>query len=183
MNGDVIEHPAYIVLNLPSPMAEVIRDLRAKYDFARSAMPAEITITGSCGTGLVEPGQEVARIAEEMDAVARDLVPFTVNFTKVGRFPGTNIYFLELNDDNPFEQVRQRLERSRIRFLPSPYPFHAHCTLKLRCEPSDPELLEMFFMDVPKTPFTLSMMSLYSLPDPAECELLHATTFSGNVQD
>ena len=42
---------AYIVLNIPSPMAERIRELRAKFDPARSAMAAEITITGSSGTG------------------------------------------------------------------------------------------------------------------------------------
>ena len=176
-----IVHPSYIVLNLPSPMAEVIRDLRAKYDVRRANLPAEITLTGSSGTGLLEPGQDVDMVAAEMDRVAKNLQPFTVQFTKIERFPNTDIYFLTLNDDSIFNQIRLALENTAIRFQPSPYPYTAHCTLKLRSTPSDAELLELLFMDVPKTPFQLSQMSLYSLPDTESCELLHTVEFGNKA--
>jgi 2'-5' RNA ligase len=176
-----IVHPSYIVLNLPSPMAEVIRDLRAKYDVRRANLPAEITLTVSSGTGLLEPGQDVDMVAAEMDRVAKNLQPFTVQFTKIERFPNTDIYFLTLNDDSIFNQIRLTLENTAIRFQPSPYPYTAHCTLKLRSTPSDAELLELLFMDVPKTPFQLSQMSLYSLPDTESCELLHTAEFGNKT--
>ncbi|MBR2427967.1 MAG: 2'-5' RNA ligase family protein [Lentisphaeria bacterium] len=176
-HSNTICHPSYIVLNIPSPMAEVIQSLRAKYDVRRASLPAEITLTGSSGTGLIEPGQDIEMIAAEMNRVAKTLQPFTAQFSKLERFPNTDIYFLTLNDDTMFNHARLALENTAIRFQPTPYPYTAHCTLKLRSEPTDAELLEMFFMDVPKTPFQLSQMSLYSLPDTESCELLHTVEF------
>lgn len=177
--NNTICYPSYIVLNLPSPMAEVIQSLRAKYDVRRAALPAEITLTGSSGTGLLELGQDITAVAEEMDRVAKSLSPFYAQFTKLERFPNTDIYFLTLNDDTMFNRIRLALENTSLRFQPTPYPYTAHCTLKLRSEPTDAELLEMLFMDVPKTPFQLSQMSLYALPDTESCELLHTVEFGG----
>ena len=45
--------PSYIVLDIPSPMAEEIRRLRSRFDAVRASLPAEITLTGSCGVGLI----------------------------------------------------------------------------------------------------------------------------------
>ena len=50
---ELIESPAYIVLDIPSPMAEWIKLVRQRFDEERSRLPAEITLTGSCGTGLI----------------------------------------------------------------------------------------------------------------------------------
>ena len=43
----VISTPTYIVIDIPSPMAEKIRLLRGRFDSPRASMPAEITLTGS----------------------------------------------------------------------------------------------------------------------------------------
>ena len=49
--GDrIINSPVYIVLDVPSPVAEKIQSFREKFDPARAALPVEITLTGSCGT-------------------------------------------------------------------------------------------------------------------------------------
>ena len=58
-----ITSPAYVVLDIPSPMAEWIRSVRSRFDEERSRLPAEITLTGSCGTGVISPGQSVREIA------------------------------------------------------------------------------------------------------------------------
>ncbi len=174
-----IQDPAYIVLEIPSPMADYIRNFRAKFDTARAFMPAEITVTGSSGIGHIEPGQNVSAAAEEMNRIAREFSPFYVAFDKVERFPNTDIYFLSVKDASPFEKLQKAFAESGIRFLPSPFPYRPHCTLKLRCEPSDTELLELFFLEVPQEPFLLSELALYTLPNANSCRLLHKTMLKG----
>ena len=54
------------------------------------------------------------------------------------------------------------------------YRFQLSCTLKLRKPPkSVEEFFELFFLQAPKEPFTLNLLSVYSLPDPDSCELLY----------
>ena len=178
-DDELLTGTAYIVLNIPSPMADRIRGFRAKFDPPRSAMAAEITLTGSSGAGRILPGQSLDSIAGEMNRIAAEFAPFSASFESVERFPGTDIYFLTLADDRPFQTLHQAFVRSSIRFEPSPYPFRPHCTLKLRSTPSDPELLQLFFMEVPKEPFILSMLSLYHLPDVQNCNLLHSVELTG----
>jgi len=169
----------YIVLDIPDPMAGRIRLIRAKFDPDRSSLPAEITVTGSSGTGQLVPGQSLEQVAAEIDRIAGLFPPFLAEFGKVERFPDTDIYFLELLDPRPFEAIQKALAESSIRFLPNPYPFQPHCTLKLRSAPSDPELLELLFLDAPKEPFRLSKLSLYALPDPRSCERLCTARLRG----
>jgi len=177
--SEIPDCATYIVLDIPDPMAGRIRSFRAKFDPDRSTMPAEITVTGSSGTGRLLPGQSLKKVAAEIDRIAGLFPPFTAEFGNVKRFPDTEIYFLELLDPSPFEAIQKAFAESDIRFLPNPYPFHPHCTLKLRSTPSDPELLELFFLDAPKEPFTLSSLSLYALPDTQNCKLLHTAALRG----
>jgi len=177
--SSVPDMPAYIVLDIQSATAEWIRSLRARFDPERSAMPAEITVTGSSGLGHLVPGQPLADVASEIDRIAARFAPFPAAFDKVERFPGTEIYYLTLADPAPFLEIHKAFAESSIGFQESPYPFEPHCTLKLRSTPSDTELLELFFLDAPKEPFTLSSLSLYALPDVRTCELLHTVRLSG----
>ena len=55
-----IEYPAYIVLDIPVPMEKRIQVLRSRFDEERAGMPAEVTLTGSCGVGTILPGQEIS---------------------------------------------------------------------------------------------------------------------------
>ena len=103
----------YIVLEIPDPMAGRIRSIRAKFDPDRSSMPAEITLTGSSGTGQLVPGQSLEQVAAEIERVAGLFPPFSAEFGKVERFPDTDIYFLELLDPRPFEAIRKALTESQ----------------------------------------------------------------------
>ena len=175
----VPECATYIVLNIPETMAWWIRSVRARFDPERSAMPAEITVTGSSGLGHLVPGQSMEAVASEIDRIAENFAPFSASFSKVERFPDTDIYYLTVSDPAPFLEIHEAFAGSAIGFLPNPYPFQPHCTLKLRSAPTDPELLELLFLDPPKEPFTLSSFSLYALPDIRSCELLHSVRLRG----
>ncbi len=171
--------PAYIVLDIPSPMAEWIRSVRSRFDEERSRLPAEITLTGSCGTGVISPGQSVREIAARLEEAAAKIHPFYAEFGNVQRFDNTDIYFLDVKDPAPFQEAHKIVADSGIRFEPSPFPYRPHCTLKLRKPPrSLEELLELFFLQAPKEPFRLELMSVYELPAPDSCELLYKTALA-----
>lgn len=169
----------YIVLDIHGAMADWIRGIRARFDPERCTMPAEITVTGSSGLGHLVPGQSLADVASEIDRIAGSFAPITASFSKVERFPDTEIYYLTIPDPAPFLAIHRAFADSSIRFKPNPYPFQPHCTLKLRSMPTDPELLELLFLDTPKESFTLSSLSLYALPDVRSCERLHTAPLRG----
>ena len=173
-----IEYPTYIVADIPSPMAEQIQVFRSRFDAERANMPAEVTLTGSCGVGTVSPGQEVDFVIREIDRIASQFDPFEAAFSHVERFNNTDIYFLTFQNPEPFLRLHQALAASSIVFVPSPFPYMPHCTLKLRKHPSEQELLELFFLDVPQEPFQIDMLSLYSLSDANSCELFHKAPLS-----
>lgn len=173
MPGNTID-PTYIVLDVPSPMAEWIRAMRRRFDEERSRLPAEITLTGSSGTGFISPGQSFEKISACLKEAAEQIEPFEAEFGNVERFENTDIYFLNLIDDEPFIHAHEVVSNCGIRFESSPYPFHPHCTLKLRKPPKDlQELLELFLLQAPRHPFRLDLMSLYSLPTPNTCDLIY----------
>ena len=168
-----VSAPVYIVLDIPSPMAEKIQDFRKTFDPDRAALPAEITLTGSCGTGLVSHGQTVSEIAEYLEQAAKKISPFQVCFDGVDRFPDTSIYFLTLQDSPELLRAQKIVSECGIRFEPTPYPYHPHCTLSLRKEiQDDRKLLDLFFLQVPREPFCLDMISVYALKEGNTCDIL-----------
>ena len=182
MHGKTVRNPVYIDLPLPPRIAGFIRRIREKFDPPRAFLPAEITLTGSSGLGHVAPGQTLDSVAAEMDRIAASFAPFSASFDNVERFPGTDIYFLNVKDPAPFEELHRAFAASSIVFLPSPYPYRPHCTLKLRSVPSDVELLELLFLDAPKESFLLSELAAYELPTAESCELLHRSPMKGTCR-
>lgn len=169
----IIDLPCYIVMDIPSPMAERVQDMRKKFDAERAAMPAEVTLTGSCGVGTITSGQYVDEVIRLMDETAGKYKAFDTAFDKVERFNNTNIYYLTFKNPERFENIHRGFAGSGIKFDPNPYPYKPHCTLKLRKEPTDQELLELFFLNAPEERFIMDTLSLYLLHDLQNCELLH----------
>ncbi len=169
-----VSSPAYIVLDIPSPMAEKIQDYRRKFDAERAALPVEITVTGSSGVGTISPGQNWNEVFALVDKVAASISPFESEFYKVERFENTNIFYLTFRNPSKYENVHKKLANSGVKFDPSPFPYKPHCTIKLVSVPDDNELLELFFMEIPRSRFVIDTLSIYSF-DPKElrCELLH----------
>lgn len=164
--------PSYIVLDIPSPMAEEIRRLRSRFDAVRASLPAEITLTGSCGVGLIRQGQTIRSVVEEMQKIASRFPPFATAFDHVERFQNTDIYFLTVRDPGYFIELNRAFAESAIEFEPNHYPYKPHCTLKLRSKPTEQELFDLFFLNAPRGEFILDTLSLYGMHDMNSCELL-----------
>lgn len=174
-----IDCPVYIVLDIPSPAAEKIQSFRKKFDPERSKLPVEITLTGSCGTGLVTQGQTIREITEHLERAAKEIHPFHISFDKVERFPGTDIYFLKVKENPELLAAQKKISECGIRFDPSPYPFQAHCTIALRKEINClKKQFELLFIDFPKEPICLDMLSVYAMKDANSCEILHKIALS-----
>lgn len=173
------EKPAFIVADIPSPMAEKIRNIRGVYDPKRVLLPVEITLTGSSGIGSIAPGEDVESVLETMQKVAAGFSPFTAKFHKLERFPSTAIYFFSLENETPFRRLHEALRDSGIKFLSNPFPFRPHCTVSLRVETEETELLDLIFQDVPREEFSIECLSCYTLPEISRCELLGKAPLGG----
>jgi len=171
--------PTYIVADVPEPVAGMVRALRGRFDSARAAMPVEATITGSSGLGSVSPGQDLDAIFRVVDSIAAAHAPFDASFKALERFSGADIYYFTFSRPAPFKRLHRAFASSSIKFEPSPFPYKPHCTLKLRKEPCDEELFELFELKPPAGCFQVERLSVYMLPSPSSCELLHSVALGG----
>lgn len=178
-SGLLPDQVSFIVLDLPSPVAETVKKLRGEYDPKRVLVPAEITIAGSCGLGAVLPGQDIEKISEEIAKIAGNFAPFKAKFRRLETFPGSNIYFLSLEDEKPFFRLHEAFAHSGIQFKSSPFPYRPHCTLILREENNEADFEEKITKKIPQEEFTMEMLSLYTLPSQNECELLFKAPLTG----
>jgi 2'-5' RNA ligase len=156
-------HATYICLDLPDPQAQFILNIRKhQHDKFRAALPAEITIAGSSGVGVIKAGQEPAFVFSTLQNIATHTKPITASFGRVLRFPRTDIFVLTLQDETPFRELHQRIAVSGISFEPNPFPFQPHCTLRSRSPVSPEEEAELLSLHVPGI-FTLDTLSVYML--------------------
>jgi 2'-5' RNA ligase superfamily len=166
------EFDTYVVLDLPSPFAEQVLAIREKYlDWFRASLPAEITVAGSSGVGVIDPVQGWREAFVKLNAVAAETPPIQASFGEVLRFPNTDIFVLTLRDEGPFHALHERIAASGLRFKPSPFPYKPHCTLHSRSPVSHETANELFSLQLPGT-FTLEMMSVYMV-NKLPCTLLH----------
>src|SRR5579883_601290 len=137
-------HETYICLDIPEPQAQWILDIRKQQkDEFRAALPAEITVAGSSGVGVIKADQKPESVI---------------------RFPRTDIFVLTLEDEAPLRSLHQRIITSAISFETNRFPFQPHCTLHSR-SPVSPEdaahLLSLSPSDLGS--FTLDTLSVYTL--------------------
>jgi 2'-5' RNA ligase len=177
MNGkkdNYFDEPTYIVLNVPSPVADKIRETRRYFDPARSLLSVEISVAGSNGLGTITPGQDHEMVFAAIDHVAAMCQPFKAEFGRVERFKDTGIYYYMLEDPEPFIKIHHMLHESAVRFEPVNYEYEPHCTLKLgkHLEYSEEEILKK--IQPPPEEFIINTLSVYSLVgEDAEPKLLH----------
>jgi len=173
--GGSVATPCYVVLEIPEPMATKIRRFRRLFDKSRAKLPIEITLTGSCGLGLISKGQDFDGIFALVDKVAAAEPPFDVAFEdKVESFNSSDTFYLGFRNTEPFKRLHKAMAESGIHFDPSPYPYTPHCTIKLRSKPKDEELFDLFFLKPPAGYFKLDTISVYSLTTPLSPLLLHS---------
>jgi 2'-5' RNA ligase len=154
----------YVVLDVPSPFAERVLELRARHgDIFRMSLPAEITITGSGGLGVLARDQDPARVFASLDRVAAQTSPIRARFGPVRRFPDSDTFYLSLVDEAPFRALQQRIVGSGLLFEPAAFPFVPHCTLRTRSPVSTAEAADLLKVRVDGE-FLLDSLTVYELP-------------------
>jgi len=176
---NLFDDPTYIVLNVPSPAAEVIREIRRQFDPARADMSVEITLAGSGGLGTVLEGQSPETVFAAIDRIAAATEPFTVHFGEITRFADSGACYYTVLPAEPFIEMQEMLAESPIRFSPCPFPYIPHCTLILYEDERELKLRELRSLPRPDAGFMLDTISVYSLTDGMlEPVLLHRANFS-----
>lgn len=174
VSTDIFQDPSYIVLNIPSPVADELRSIRAFFDPQRAHMAIEISLCGSNGRGTISPGQNPDTVFAEIDAIARKFEPFSARFGHVERFPDTGIFYYTLKNPTPFEKLHSLFVKSSIKFEPTDFPYEPHCTLKLSQHAEYTEKQILKHLHPPKHSFIIDTMSIYSLTQNQQIpKLLH----------
>ncbi|MFC7063463.1 2'-5' RNA ligase family protein [Halobacillus seohaensis] len=178
---DSFTNDTYIVLDLPKKISEKIKRIRKDYHYP-DVLPVEITLTGSSGIGVFQPGQKPNDVFEEVNKIADQIPAVMVSFSHVMNFPGTNIFFFTLKNEEPLRDIHQEFKNSRIKFKDSPFPYKPHCTLCNLTTISEKEKQELLNLDFPEE-FTLDTLSVYSLQDrineDVKVNVLHRVNLSG----
>lgn len=155
---------AYLVLDLPEPVASRVQDLRRRYSPLRAQYPAEITVAGSGGVGPLAADEDGSHVRDALAAVAAETPPIRTAFADVRRFDGTNVVYLAPVDPSPFEALHGRLADSGIRFDPVPHAYVPHCTIS--GVPLDDDQALAIFQEKIDESFTLRTLSVCSEPLP-----------------
>ncbi len=162
----------YFVLNIPPPFCDRVIDVRrSQKDTFFASLPAEITIAGSNGVGLLDASQSLVEAYAIIDRIAEDTAPIETAFGRVVRFPNTDVFALTLENEAPFRTLHQRVAASGIRFHDSPHAFQPHCTLRTRSPVSAADARTLLAVRVPGR-FTLDALCVCRLDRPP-VTLLH----------
>lgn len=157
--------PTYLVLDLPSEIAQEVRVLRSLYDPFEAQLPPEITIAGSSGIGTIAASQNADEVFRAVEEVGNKLLPFTSAFVSVEQFPGVQIFWLKPRDRAPFDALQRGLLDAGIQFNSNPFPFNPHCTISATVELSMSQERELRSMKVPIREFALVKLCAYQLID------------------
>lgn len=155
------KHDIYIVLDLPEEFAEKVKKIRSEYRYPMS-LPAEITVAGSSGIGVLQNEQKPNNVYTTMENIAAHTKPIKGIFGEVSRFPNTDIFFFTLQDENPIRDFQEELIKSNIKFLESPFPFQPHCTICNSPSLTNLETRELLSKKI-SGEFILDTVSFYSL--------------------
>jgi 2'-5' RNA ligase len=175
---DIFQNPSYVVLNIPSPVADELRAIRSFFDPPRAHMAIEISLCGSNGCGTIAPGQDPDIVFAELDSIADRFEPFYAKFGHVEHFPDTGIFYYTLENIEPFEMLHSIIVQSKIKFIKTDFPYEPHCTLKLskHAEYTEEQMLER--LQPPEESFIIDTMSIYSLSkNQLTPRLLHRVNF------
>ncbi|SET37966.1 2'-5' RNA ligase [Salinibacillus kushneri] len=151
----------YIVLDLPKKIADKVKKIRSEHRYTMS-LPAEITVTGSSGIGVLQYKQNPSNVYSTIRDVTSRIKPIKCNFGEVSSFPNTDIFFFTLQDEGPIRELHKELVKSDIKFLENPFPYKPHCTLCNNPSLTDIETQELLSKEISEE-FILDTVSVYSL--------------------
>ncbi len=160
--GSPFDFRTYVVLDVPPPTADIVESIRERYDIVTASLPVEITVAGSSGIGTIDPRQDPDDAYRILDSIATATPPITASFGPVHRFPGTDIFVLTLEPEDPFLAPHDRIRDSGILFGANPFPYKPHCTIRAGLPVDDAKAEELLAVSVPGS-FVLDALSVYTL--------------------
>jgi 2'-5' RNA ligase len=164
--------PAFVVLEIPSPVREAIQSLRDSLATSAARLPVEITVAGSSGVGPIPPGTDRDKTEEALKPVLAGLKPFPARFQEIRRFPNTNIFYLAPQERQPFDQIHEALKTSGITFAPNHWPYNPHCTLRGGPMTDSNPAEAILNLSFPKQEFVIDTVSIYEFdPRAVTCHL------------
>lgn len=173
------QHESYIVLDLPDPVKEKIYDIRNYHkDKLRASLPVEITLAGSSGVGVIEPGQDKEFVFNTIKNIAMKTAPILASFKDVVRFPGTDIFVFTLKNEERFRLLHEEIIKSGIKFKPNKFPYKPHCTLRSRTPINENEVKEIMTTRL-SDEFVLDTISIYMV-DKIPLSRLYTVKILGN---
>jgi 2'-5' RNA ligase len=151
----------YVVLDVPSPIAEQVRALRQRYDAELARLPVEITIAGSSGIGPLAADQRRDGVFAVLERIAREHLPLTMSFAEIARFPDTSVYWLKPKERKSFDAMHAAVGASGLRFLDSAHPYTPHCSVSAFAALDEARQQRLRNEAFPRDEFRLSRLSLY----------------------
>ncbi len=139
----------YIVLNLNEPLSNEIINIRKRFDSVRASLPAEITISGSSGVGVVSASQNSEEFLDQLKSISRTIQPFYFSFGEVIRFPNTNIFVFSISERDIFNEIHNKIVSSTIKFEESRFPFFPHCTISSKSDITESEVDKILNLKIP----------------------------------
>ena len=171
------EDPTFVVLDVPSPVADAVLALRGRNSYHLSE-PVTITIAGSSGVGVFDGSQRPSEAFAVLDEIAERQAPIHGEFAEVLRFPGSNIFVLTLKDEAPFRALHRAVADSGLSFVETPFPYRPHCTFRFVAPEDDDHAAALLAVEVPGE-FRLDTLSVYGWRrlsnGEVECPLRHRT--------
>ena len=177
----MFEHPTFIVLEVPPPVADIIQQWRESFDPVVATFPVEITVIGSSGVGTLASNQDRTEVFDILSELAQILTPFTTNFTGIARFPNTDIFYLAPLHPEKFVKVQRAITATGLRFDASPFPYTPHCTIRSIGKASAEDEKALLALQPPPQPFVLDTLAVYELVNNRICNLLFRTKLTGSA--
>ena len=160
----MFQKDSYICFDLPEPMATTIMNIRiSQADDFRMQLPAEITVAGSSGIGLIARDEDPDKVFAILKEICSQTEPMTLQFKQVDRFPNSDVFVMRLVDESPLKAFQARLAQSGIRFEPVAFDVYTpHCTLRSRSPVTDEEAADLLALQL-SDPFTIAKLSIYRM--------------------
>ena len=152
----------FICLDFPKEIAKKIRKIRLNLEPTIAWKPIVITLAGSSGCGHISNEQDILEANKILAELSKELLPISLQFSKINSFPKTDIYFFEFEDESLINKFHNQIKNCGIKFLDSEYPFKAHCTIHFKGSMNTMKNKKILNTEIPSEKFELDTMSLIS---------------------
>ncbi len=177
----MFDDPTYVVLNIPAPAADIVKDIRRRFDPDRADYPVEISVSGSNGIGSIIEGQDSVEVFAAIDRIAADLKPFSTSFREIRQFENTGIFYFTMAYPEKFVEIHDMVVSSGIWFTPNRFPYEPHCTICLNnATLTESDVAALCAIKPPQEEFIINTISVYELNSVDDGQLLHRCNFGGN---